>query len=128
LSEQTRQPLGYLRAIALSVLTTLLLWQVITRSFVAYLATIAPETALSLAPTNPDVLLNLADKQLLERLEAALKDLGDRCRELFRLKLQGFTFPEIQKRLGVSSLNTLYTWDFRCRKQLIEKLGEDLEK
>jgi len=58
-------------------------------------------------------------------LESALTDLGERCRELFRLKLQGFTFPEIQKRLKVENLNTLYTWDFRCRKQLIEKLGED---
>jgi RNA polymerase sigma-70 factor, ECF subfamily len=67
-----------------------------------------------------------ARHQRLERLEAALRELGGRCRELFRLKLQGFTFPEIQKRLGVTSLNTLYTWDLRCRKQLIERLGEDL--
>ena len=68
-----------------------------------------------------------ARRQRIERLEAALRELGDRCRELFRLKLQGFTFPEIQKQLRVTSLNTLYTWDFRCRKQLIERLGEDLE-
>ncbi len=78
--------------------------------------------------------VNLADpfdqaarRERLARLEAALAELGDRCRDLFRLKLQGFTFPEIQKRLEVSNLNTLYTWDFRCRKQLMEKLGEDWE-
>jgi RNA polymerase sigma-70 factor (ECF subfamily) len=66
-----------------------------------------------------------AQSERIARLESALADLGERCRELFRLKLQGFTFPEIQKRLNVGNLNTLYTWDFRCRKQLIEKLGED---
>ena len=62
-------------------------------------------------------------QESVERLEAALAGLGDRCREMFRLKLQGLTFPEIRQRLGVGSLNTLYTWDFRCRKQLLEKLG-----
>jgi RNA polymerase sigma-70 factor (ECF subfamily) len=60
----------------------------------------------------------------LGQLEAALKTLGDRCRELFRLKLEGLNFPDIQKRLQVDSLNTLYTWDFRCRKQLLEKMKE----
>jgi RNA polymerase sigma-70 factor, ECF subfamily len=60
----------------------------------------------------------------LDQLETALKSLGDRCRELFRLKLEGLSFPEIQKRLNVDSLNTLYTWDFRCRKQLLEKMKE----
>jgi RNA polymerase sigma-70 factor (ECF subfamily) len=65
-----------------------------------------------------------ARRERLERLESALATLGERCRELFRLKLEGYTFPEIQKRLGVAALNTLYTWDFRCRKQLIERLGD----
>ena len=69
--EQTIESRPYLRAIVLSVLGVVLVWEVITRSFVAYLATAAPQAALSLAPTNPDVLLNLADKQLVERLEAA---------------------------------------------------------
>ena len=52
-----------------------------------------------------------------------LGELGERCRELFRLKLEGYTFAEIQARLKVTTLNTLYTWDFRCRKQLLERLG-----
>jgi RNA polymerase sigma-70 factor, ECF subfamily len=60
----------------------------------------------------------------IERLEAALKQLGDRCRDIFRLKLDGLTFPEIQVHMKVGSLNTLYTWDFRCRKQLLEKLAD----
>jgi len=25
--------------------------------------------------------------------------------------------------LDVHSINTIYTWDFRCRKKLLEKLG-----
>ena len=62
------------------------------------------------------------------RIEAALAEhLGERCRELFRLKLEGYTFPEIQDAAPVATLNTLYTWDFRCRKQLLERLGGSWE-
>lgn len=68
-----------------------------------------------------------ARQQNVERLEQALGTLGDRCKEIFRMKLEGMSFPEIQKRLGVGSLNTLYTWDFRCRKQLLERLGGSWE-
>ena len=31
-----------------------------------------------------------------------MRELGERCRELFRLKLEGYTFPEIQKRLKLN--------------------------
>lgn len=78
---------------------------------------------LPLAGSAPDPEQVAARAETLARLEAALESLGGRCRELFRLKLEGLNFPEIQKRLGVASLNTLYTWDFRCRKQLMEKMG-----
>ena len=71
----------------------------------------------------PDPFELAARQEQIERLEAALKDLGQRCRELFRMKLEGLSFPQIRERLGVRSLNTLYTWDFRCRKQLLERLG-----
>jgi len=64
-----------------------------------------------------------ARREMLARLEAALAQLGERCRELYRLKLEGHTFAEIQARLKVAAINTLYTWDFRCRKQLLERLG-----
>jgi RNA polymerase sigma-70 factor (ECF subfamily) len=77
---------------------------------------------LPLAGAGPDPLEQTETRQRVDRLEAALLQLGDRCRELFRLKLEGYSFPEIQKRLKVESMNTLYTWDFRCRKQLAEKL------
>jgi len=77
---------------------------------------------LPLASAEEDPFEQTARREELDRLESALRELGDRCRELFRLKLEGLTFPEIQKRLKVDSLNTLYTWDFRCRKQLQEKM------
>ena len=79
---------------------------------------------LPLAGAGPDPLERTETRQRVDRLEAALSQLGDRCRELFRLKLEGYSFPEIQKRLKVESMNTLYTWDFRCRKQLAEKLND----
>ena len=77
---------------------------------------------LPLAGADPDPLEQTETRERVDRLEAALLQLGDRCRELFRLKLEGYSFPEIQKRLKVESMNTLYTWDFRCRKQLADKL------
>jgi RNA polymerase sigma-70 factor (ECF subfamily) len=80
---------------------------------------------LPLAGREADPLEQALRRERVDRLESALAELGERCRELFRLKLQGHTYPEIQKRLGVGALNTLYTWDFRCRKQLQERLGGD---
>ncbi len=70
----------------------------------------------------------LERKEMLERLETALAQLGERCRELFRLKLEGKTFPEIQKILGVGAINTLYTWDHRCRKHLLDLMGGSWDK
>jgi RNA polymerase sigma-70 factor (ECF subfamily) len=64
----------------------------------------------------------LQRKERLDLLESALASLGDRCQQLFRLKLQGLKFPEIQQRMGAESINTVYTWDLRCRKQLIERM------
>lgn len=78
---------------------------------------------LPLAGREPDPLEQTERRQRLDNLERALKQLGERCRELFRLKLEGYGFAEIQRLLKVESMNTLYTWDFRCRKQLAEKLN-----
>jgi len=80
---------------------------------------------LSLADGEADPFEQAARREGVAWLESALAELGERCRELFRLKLEGYTFPEIQARLKVATLNTLYTWDFRCRKQLLERLGGD---
>jgi RNA polymerase sigma-70 factor (ECF subfamily) len=71
----------------------------------------------------PDPATVLERKELLARLMGGIARMGDRCRELFRLKLQGLGFAEIQGLMGAASLNTVYTWDHRCRKQLLESLG-----
>ncbi len=71
----------------------------------------------------PDPAAVLERKELLTRLMGGIARLGARCRELFRLKLQGRTFAEIQAQMGAATLNTVYTWDHRCRKQLLEALG-----
>lgn len=79
----------------------------------------------------PDLNSNPADyverKEMLERLARAVGQLGERCRELIRLKLQGKSFPEIQKIMGAGAINTVYTWDHRCRKNLLELMGGDWE-
>jgi RNA polymerase sigma-70 factor (ECF subfamily) len=80
---------------------------------------------LPLASRGEDPLEQTLRRERVERLESALAGLGERCREIYRLKLQGHTYAEIQKRMGVAALNTLYTWDFRCRKQLLQLMGDD---
>ena len=58
---------------------------------------------------------------------AALAQLGERCRDLFRWKLEGKNFPEIQTLMGQTSINTIYTWDLRCRKRLMALVGGSWE-
>lgn len=76
-----------------------------------------------LSGDDPDPEEILARKEMLDRVAAGIASLGQRCKELFRMKLEGRTFPEIRERLGAESLNTVYTWDHRCRKQLLEWMG-----
>src|SRR5260370_26361848 len=52
------------RAVILTLIAIFLVWEVITRSFVAYLADVAPETALQLRPTDSVALSNLAEIRL----------------------------------------------------------------
>ncbi len=75
---------------------------------------------LPLPDSGADPEVQAERKERLEHLEAALAKLGSRCRELFRLKLAGKTFAEIREEMKAESINTVYTWDFRCRKQLQE--------
>jgi len=70
---------------------------------------------------NPFV--QVEQKEQVMQFIAALQQLGERCQKLFRLKLEGHTFPEIMNILGERSINTIYTWDSRCRKQLLTLLG-----
>ena len=82
---------------------------------------------LPLADPGDDPATQLDQKQRVDRLLAAMAQLGERCRELFKWKLEGKSFPEIQKLMGQNSINTIYTWDLRCRKQLLTLLGGSWE-
>jgi RNA polymerase sigma-70 factor, ECF subfamily len=62
-------------------------------------------------------------EEMLRKLTAAIEKLPPRCKELFRLKLLGKTFAEIQDELDAASINTVYTWDSRCRKNLLDLMG-----
>ena len=62
-------------------------------------------------------------RQRLERLMEAMAQLSPRCRDLFRWKLEGKGFEEIRALLDVDSINTVYTWDFRCRQRLRDLMG-----
>lgn len=66
--------------------------------------------------------------EMRERLLGAISKMGERCRRMFALKLEGKTFGEIQTILGAASINTVYAWDFRCRKHLLEMIGGTWEK
>jgi RNA polymerase sigma-70 factor (ECF subfamily) len=74
-----------------------------------------------------DPLAASEQRQMRERLIAAVSKMGERCRKLFALKLDGKSYAEIQAALGVASINTVYTWDFRCRKHLMELMGGSWE-
>ena len=80
-------------------------------------------SSLPLADGTAGILAALERRELQQRLAAALSHLEGRCRELFRLKLEGKSFAEIRARLGAASINTVYTWDFRCRRSLMELMG-----
>ena len=81
------------------------------------------------APVDPGISPSdyVERKETLERLAKALGKLEGRCRQLFRLKLEGKSFAEMRVILRAGSINTIYTWDFRCRKQLLERLGGSWE-
>ena len=70
-----------------------------------------------------DPLVQTEYKERVTQFIGALQQLGERCRELFRLKLEGHTFPEIREILGERSINTIYTWDSRCRNHLLALMG-----
>lgn len=65
-------------------------------------------------------------REMMERLAAAIAKLPPRCRQMIRWKLEGNGFAEIRKLLKLDSINTVYSQDFRCRKQLMELMGETL--
>ncbi len=74
-----------------------------------------------------DPAMQADQKERVTQLIAAVQQLGERCQNIFRLKLEGHTFPEIMNVLGEHSINTIYTWDARCRKQLLALMGGQWE-
>ena len=82
---------------------------------------------LPLADPGDDPATQLDQKQRVDRLLAAITQLGERCRELFKWKLEGKSLPEIQTLMNQTSINTIYTWDLRCRKQLLRLMGGSWE-
>ncbi|MCC6587662.1 MAG: RNA polymerase sigma factor [Bryobacterales bacterium] len=70
-----------------------------------------------------NVLANLERQELRRRLLTAVAQMHGHCRELFRRKLQGESYDQIRVAMGVESINTIYTWDHRCRQQLMKLLG-----
>jgi|SRR5579871_2773050 len=90
--------------------------------------TSVPVEDVPLADPALDPLAAAEQRQLRERLVAAVSQLGERCRRLFALKLDGRRFADIQQILGAASINTVYTWDFRCRKELLDRLGGNWEQ
>ena len=83
---------------------------------------------MQLADSRPTPESQAEREELLRLLSQAIPKLGDRCREIFRLKLLGRSFAEIGEELGAASINTVYTWDARCRQKLLELMGGRWEK
>ena len=83
---------------------------------------------LPLADPAPNPEREAAHREQVARIAAAMAELGGRCRELFRLKLEGYSFGEIQRRMEAASINTVYTWDLRCRQELLRRLGGEYTK
>jgi hypothetical protein len=63
-----------LRAVVLGLLSLVLVWQVIARTLVAYLAEAAPQTALRLSPNDAQALSNLADRVFTPRWSQKQKE------------------------------------------------------
>ena len=78
---------------------------------------------VALPDGSDDPLVAMERDEIRGRLLAAISQLGERCRKLFALELQGKSFGEIGEALGAASINTVYAWDFRCRKKLREMMG-----
>lgn len=85
--------------------------------------TATPADELPLSDGRPSQAEEFDHKQQRERLARAIEGLGDRCRQMLQWKLAGKGFAEMQVLLDVASINTIYTWDHRCRKQLLELMG-----
>jgi RNA polymerase sigma-70 factor (ECF subfamily) len=83
-----------------------------------------PADEVHLPDGRTDALTAMEQRETRERLIAAISRMGERCRRLLALKLEGRSFAEIQAAFGANSINTIYTWDLRCRRQLMESVRD----
>ena len=79
---------------------------------------------LPLADPGDDPATQLDQQQRVDRLLAAVAQLGERCRALFKWKLEGNSFPEIQKIMGKTRSTRSTPGNRRCRKQLLSLMGD----
>ncbi len=82
-----------------------------------------PVEEIQLPDSRVDIAADVEMRERRGKLMAAVERLPERCRRLIALKLEGRNFVEIRKIMAASSINTVYTWDLRCRKQLLELMG-----
>jgi RNA polymerase sigma-70 factor (ECF subfamily) len=83
----------------------------------------APEAPPEPPADKGDVEDHLVQRLLIDDLLRAVDRLSERCRRLLALRLEGHDFEEIRSRMSAGSINTVYTWDNRCRKNLRDVLG-----
>jgi len=61
-------------------------------------------------------------REVQQQMKAAILTMGDSCRELFLLQLEGYTYDDIAERLQVTK-NNAYVMLNRCLAKLREKMG-----
>lgn len=75
------------------------------------------------APGKNDIHDEVERRQVMNRVVLAIMRLGERCRNVLKLKLlEEQDSLAIQQILNAKSINTVYTWEHRCFKQLIQLL------
>jgi RNA polymerase sigma-70 factor (ECF subfamily) len=82
-----------------------------------------PADEMPIADGRPNASEELERKEFKKRFELSLEKLGDRCRRLLLLKLEGHRLTAIREMLGAANMQQVYTWDFRCRQDLRQQLG-----
>lgn len=80
---------------------------------------------LPVADPTPSIDASLAEAQVRardqRRVRAALQELCERCRQLFKLRLQMRQTDEIARIMGAAE-STVYVWEHRCRKRMLAAL------
>jgi RNA polymerase sigma-70 factor (ECF subfamily) len=78
-------------------------------------------------PDPAAILPELERRQVVDLILGAMLRLGEKCRNVLRLKLiENKSSATIKEILGVNSINTVYTWERRCLQQLIDIAGGTL--